>query len=82
MATTSMSLGPYWENFLKELVESGRYSTQSEAIREALRVLESHETRLADLRRHLAEGAAQSERGEYVAATPESILLKAREERG
>ncbi|MFN7164378.1 MAG: type II toxin-antitoxin system ParD family antitoxin [Hyphomonas sp.] len=82
MATTSMSLGPYWENFLKELVESGRFSTQSEAVREALRELESRENRLADLRRHLAEGAAQSAQGEYVTASPESILAKAREKRG
>jgi len=82
MATTSMSLGPYWENFLKELVESGRFSTQSEAVREALRVLEAREAKLADLRRHLAEGAVQSARGEHVSATPESILAKAREQRG
>lgn len=82
MATTSMSLGPYWENFLRELVESGRFSTQSEAVREALRGLEARETRLADLRQHLAEGAAQSARGEHIAATPESILAKAREQRG
>lgn len=82
MATTSLSLGPYWENFLKKLVESGRFSTQSEAIREALRVLETREAKRADLRRHLSEGAAQSARGEHIEATPESILAKAREPRG
>jgi antitoxin ParD1/3/4 len=78
MATTSLSLGPYWEAFLKELVESGRYATQSEAIREALRGLEVRERKVQELREHLAEGEAQADRGEFVAATPESILGAAR----
>jgi len=78
MATTSMSLGPYWENFLRELVESGRYSTQSEAIRDALRTLEVRERKLDDLRAHLEEGRLQAARGEFAEATPESIIAEAR----
>lgn len=66
MATTSMSLGPYWEAFLKAQVESGRYSSVSEVLREALRTLEEREAKLERLRAHLKEGAEQADRGEFV----------------
>ncbi|MDH5619742.1 MAG: type II toxin-antitoxin system ParD family antitoxin, partial [Gammaproteobacteria bacterium] len=33
MATTSLSLGGHWEDFIKGEIKSGRYSTASEVIR-------------------------------------------------
>ena len=36
----NVSLTPYWEQFVRERVESGRYNNASEVIREALRKLE------------------------------------------
>ncbi|MGI8405632.1 MAG: type II toxin-antitoxin system ParD family antitoxin [Thermomicrobiales bacterium] len=36
----NVSLTPYWEQFVREKVESGRYNNSSEVIREALRKLE------------------------------------------
>jgi antitoxin ParD1/3/4 len=78
MTATSMSLGPYWENFLKELVESGRCGSQGEAIRDALRTLEARDRKLDDLRAHLEESRAEAARGEFVDATPESIIAEAR----
>ncbi len=30
MATTSLSLGGHWEEFIKQEIKSGRYSTASE----------------------------------------------------
>lgn len=68
MATTSMSLGPYWEAFLKAQVESGRYSSVSEVVREALRTLEEREAKLERLREYLREGLEQADRGEFVEA--------------
>jgi antitoxin ParD1/3/4 len=67
MATTSLSLGEHWETFIRNEVASGRYGSASEVIREALRTLEERKARMEALRVHLAEGAAQAARGEFVA---------------
>lgn len=66
MASTSMTLGPHWEAFIREAVESGRYATASEVVRDALRLLEIRQHKLEALRAHLAEGFDQAERGEFV----------------
>ncbi|MBB3607586.1 type II toxin-antitoxin system ParD family antitoxin [Rhizobium sp. BK602] len=66
MATTSLSLGEHWESFIREQISSGRYGSASEVVRDALRGMEERMERLAALRAHLAEGAAQAERGEFV----------------
>jgi len=60
MATTSLSLGGHWEEFIRSEVTSGRYSSASEVIRDALRELEDRGKRLEALRAHLAEGAEQA----------------------
>ena len=66
MATTSLSLGEHWEVFIRNEVSSGRYGSASEVVRDALRSLEERKTKLEALRAHLAEGAAQAARGEFV----------------
>ena len=66
MATTSLSLGEHWEGFIREQISSGRYGSASEVVRDALRDMEERLSQLAALRAHLAEGAAQAERGEFV----------------
>ena len=66
MATTSLSLGGHWEEFIKEEIKSGRYSTASEVVRDALRELEDRGKRLEALRAHLAEGAGQAAREDFV----------------
>ena len=66
MTTTSLSLGEHWETFIKSEMVSGRYSSASEVVRDALRQMEERKARLAALRAHLAEGAAQARRGEFV----------------
>lgn len=66
MATTSLSLGGHWEEFIKGEIRSGRYSSASEVIRAALRELEDRGKRLETLRAHLAEGSAQAARGDFV----------------
>jgi len=66
MATTSLSLGGHWEDFIKGEIKSGRYSTASEVIRAALRELEDRSRRLEALRVHLAEGAGQAARKDFV----------------
>jgi len=66
MATTSLSLGEHWEKFIREEIDSGRYSSASEVVRDALRALEERKFKLQALRTHLAEGAEQARRGEFV----------------
>jgi antitoxin ParD1/3/4 len=66
MANTSLSLGEHWEVFIRNEVASGRYGSASEVVRSALRVLEERNTKLQALRMHLAEGAGQAARGEFV----------------
>lgn len=66
MATTSLSLGEHWEVFIRNEVASGRYGSASEVVREALRTLEERKCKLEALRTHLAEGAGQASRGEFV----------------
>jgi antitoxin ParD1/3/4 len=46
---SSYTLGAHFEEFIRKLVEGGRYSTASEVIRDGLRLLE------AEQQRHAAE---------------------------
>ena len=66
MATTSLSLGGHWEEFIREEIRSGRYATASEVVRDALRELEDRGKRLEALRAHLSEGAGQAARQDFV----------------
>jgi antitoxin ParD1/3/4 len=38
-----VSLTAYWQQFVDQLISSGRYNNQSEVIRAGLRALEEHE---------------------------------------
>ena len=66
MATTSLSLGEHWEVFIRNEVASGRYGSASEVVRDALRAMEEHKSKLEALRTHLAQGAKQASAGEFV----------------
>ena len=53
---TSISLGSHFENFISSSIASGKYSSASEVVRSALRLLESEEMKLKELRNALIEG--------------------------
>jgi len=57
---SSYSLGNHYEGFVRSLVESGRYASASEVMRDGLRLVEEREklreAKLAALRDHIAEG--------------------------
>lgn len=57
---SSYAIGPHFENFIRQQVESGRYASASEVIRDALRLMEEREelreTQVRNLRAQLQEG--------------------------
>ena len=57
---SSYSIGDHFESFVNELVESGRYASASEVMRDGLRLVEERErlreAKLQALRRSIQEG--------------------------
>ena len=56
MKTTSVALGPHFEDFIQASIMSGRYNNASEVVRSGLRPLEDQEQRMAALRSAIEEG--------------------------
>lgn len=57
---SSYSVGQHYEGFIRELVDSGRYASASEVMRDGLRLVEERErlreAKIAALRHDIAEG--------------------------
>ncbi|MCB0806832.1 MAG: type II toxin-antitoxin system ParD family antitoxin [Bacteroidales bacterium] len=53
---TSILLGNYFENFIKEKIKSGQFSSASEVVRAALRMFEHEETKKDELIKELKKG--------------------------
>ena len=81
MKTTSVALGPYFENFIATTIETGRYNNASEVIRAGLRMLEENEKRVLELSVAIREG---EESGRYEDFDPAKHLkeLKAAHNNG
>ena len=66
----NVSLTPELEKFVSDKVEAGRYSSASEVVREALRLLEEHDgfraTRLGGFNQELERRLASLDRGRHV----------------
>ncbi len=81
----NVSLTPALDKFVAAKVESGRYTSASEVVREALRLLEEHErnrsAQLAAFNRELGSRLNSLERGETVdsAAARTRLRQKSRE---
>lgn len=77
----NVSLTPELEKFVSAKVDSGRYNSASEVVREALRLLEEHDAaraaQLAEFNGELGRRLAALDRGEKV----DPALARARLER-
>ena len=66
----NVNLGPVLDQFVAELLKTGHYQTQSEVLREGLRLLKEREERrraqLAGIRKAIAAGIEDEERGEFI----------------
>ena len=76
----NVSLTPELEQLVAEKVQSGRYSSASEVIREALRLLEEHDElrqkRLADVRDKIDRGLRQLDQGQGISGKEARTLLR------
>ncbi|MEM9670900.1 MAG: type II toxin-antitoxin system ParD family antitoxin [Pseudomonadota bacterium] len=75
----NISLGERFERLVADFLASGRYASQSEVVREGLRLLEEREARLHALRSEIERGRAS---GDAVAYDPERIKRRGRERKG
>ena len=77
----NVSLTPELERFIQEKVQSGRYHSASEVVREALRLLEEHEqvrtTQLAEFREEIDRRLGALDRGEGIDGA--TVLAQLRE---
>lgn len=66
----NVSLTPQLEKLVKDEIRSGRYSSASEVVRDALRLLQdrrkAHQQRLEGLRREISVGIRQANNGETI----------------
>jgi antitoxin ParD1/3/4 len=66
----NVNLGPVLDKFVSQMLDSGLYQSQSEILREGLRLLKEREEekqlRLAEFRKQIALGGKQADRGELV----------------
>lgn len=66
----NVHLGAAFDEFVAGLLKSGYYQTQSEVLREGLRLLKEREEikqlRLAELRKEIALGSEHADQGEFV----------------
>ena len=76
----NVSLTPELEKFVSTKVESGRYNSASEVVREALRLLEEHDqaktSRLAEFNHELGRRLDMLDRGQSVEPTEVRSKLK------
>jgi antitoxin ParD1/3/4 len=80
----NVSLTPELERFVSGKVESGRYNSASEVVREALRLLEEHDSaraaQLAEFNGELGRRLAALDRGEIVDPADARVRLQRRSE--
>lgn len=79
----NISLTPQLEAFIKQKVETGMYTSVSEVVREALRLLEERDAvqavKLDTLREDIRRGLASLDNGQGTPLKMDAIKMKGRE---
>lgn len=76
--STSISLGNYFEEFVKGQIASGRYKNVSEVIEAGLRLLENEERKTIELKKAIQEGIDSGIANDF---DPEAHLKSLKEKR-
>ena len=70
----NVNLGPTFDDFVAEMLGTGLYQSQSEILREGLRLLKEREDlkklRLAEFRHEISRGVEEADRGQFVDGPP------------
>ncbi len=74
----SAELGQQLEGFVSRMVETGRYGSKSEVLREGIRLVQDREARLSALDAMIAQGTADADAGRTRPATEVFDRLEAR----
>jgi antitoxin ParD1/3/4 len=74
----SADLGNQLERYVAQLVESGRYGSKSEVLREGVRLIQDREAQLAALDAVVLQSVAQSEAGQVTDAATVFDRLEAK----
>jgi antitoxin ParD1/3/4 len=74
----SAELGPQLEGFVSKLVETGRYNSKSEVVREGIRLIQDREMRLEALDASISRGLADADAGRAKPATEVFDRLEAK----
>jgi len=69
---TSILIGDYFNNFINQQVNTGKYSSASEVVRAALRMFEHEESKKAELIKELKKG----EKSGFLKDFDRTIFLK------
>src|SRR5581483_6378523 len=84
-AAMNVSLTPELEEFVVQKVQSGLYQTASEVVRDGLRLLrerdELHRQKLDELRKDIAVGIDEIDRGKVAPLDARETLARARKKR-
>lgn len=75
---SSVDLGSQLENFVGQLVKTGRYNSRSEILREGVRLIHERETRLAALDASISRGIADADAGRIQSVDSAAAALDAK----
>ncbi len=74
----SAEVGAKLEKYVAKLVDSGRYNSKSEVVREGIRLVQEREQKLAALDASIARGLADADAGRLIPAEDVFGKLKAK----
>lgn len=80
--TTSFTLGEHFEGFVAREIATGRYTSASEVVREALRLLEERKTKTEALRQALVDGEQSGPSRPLTRKVTSEIKARARKRAG